>query len=182
MVTVNAYTWKEFVTGTSTEYIYGTQLNWNFDYVSAMVNKGVTGANIATNGLDSEALFAGSVITEGSIDYGTGDGMGVVQIGKDRTTTGGQMLIKGTALITAANTTNTDITIAFANGDVCTGGDPAFTAAPHVGVVCYTADTQVAYTYKAVGTDTMLINVAPALGTLTFTQNWTVYWDAVGDV
>ena len=181
MVTVNAFTWNEFVTGTNTQYVYGTQLNWNFDYVSAMINKGIAGVNIATAGLDSEALFAGSVITEGSVDYGTGDGMGVVQIGKDRTTTGGQMFVKGTALVTAAAVTNTDITIYFANGDVCTAGDPGFTAVPHVGVKCYTADTAVAYTYKAVATDSMQINVDPG-STATFTENWTVYWDAVGDI
>jgi len=181
MVTVNAYTWHEWATGTSTETLYGTGLNWNFDYVSALVNKGVTGANIATNGIDSEALFAGSVITEGAIDYGTGDGMGVVQIGKDRTTTGGQMLVKGTALATAAAVTNTDITIYFTNGDVCTAGDPGFTVAPHVHATCYTAATDAACTIKAVATDSMLVNV-DADGANNLTENWTVYWQAIGDV
>ena len=183
MVAINAYTWKEFVTGTGTEYIYGTQLNANFDYISAMVNKGVAGVNIATGGIDSPTLFAGSVITEGSIDYGTGDGVGVVQIGKDRTTTGGQMLVKGTSLITAANTTNTNITVYFTNGDVCTAGDPAYTAAPHLlNGYCVTADGNVYYAVLAEATDSMQINVAPAAGTLTFTQNWTYKWAVIGNV
>ena len=183
MVQVDAYTWKEWATGTSTETLYGSHLNGNYDYVSALVNKGITGANIATGGIDVNTLFAGSVITEGTIDYGTGDGLGVMQIGKDRTTTGGQMLVKGTNLITAAATTNTDITVYFANGDVCTAGDPAYTAAPHVlAGYCITADQNVYYAVKAVATNSMLINVAPAAGTLTFTQNWTLNWAVIGDV
>ena len=185
MVTVNAYTRHEWATGTSTETLYGTGLNWNFDYVSALVNKGVTGANIATNGIDSEALFAGSVITEGAIDYGTGDGMGVVQIGKDRTTTGGQMLVKGTAAVasvTGAGTTNTDITVYFTNGDVCTAGDPGFTASPHIGCVyIVTANTEVVYTRKAVATDSCQINIA-ATDTVLLGVDNTLYWEAIGDV
>lgn len=183
MTVVTAYTWKEWATGTSTETLYGSHLNANFDYVSDMANKGITGANIATGGIDSEALLAGSVVTEAAIDYGTGDGVGVVQIGKDRTTTGGQMLVKGASLITAANTTNTNITVYFTNGDVCTAGDPAYTAAPHLlSGYCVTADGNVHYAVLAEATDSMQINVAPAAGTLTFTQNWTYKWAVIGNV
>ena len=183
MVATDGYTWKEWATGTSTETLYGTHLNSNFDYVSAMINKGITGANIATGGIDANTLFAGSVITEGAIDYGTGDGVGSLQIGKDRTTTGGQMLVKGAALITAADTTNTSITVYFTNGDVCTAGDPAYTAAPHlVACYCVTADNNVSYAVLAEATDSAQINVAPAAGTLTFTENWTLKWAVIGDV
>jgi len=181
MVQTNAYTWHDWATGTSTETLYGSHLNNNFDYLSAIINKGITGANIATGGIDSAALFAGSVIVESAIDYGTGDGVGVVQIGKDRTTTGGQMAIKGTSLITAADTTNTDITVYFTNGDVCTAGDPGYTCAPHVYVTCYTDDTSARYTIKAVATDSALVNIDPG-DTATFTENWTLYWQAFGDI
>lgn len=166
---------------TATETLYGSHLNVLGSVCSALLNKGITGANIATGGIDAAALFAGSVITEGSIDYGTGDGLGVVQIGKDRTTTGGQMSIKGTSLITAANTTNTDITVYFTNGDVCTAGDPGYTAAPHAYATAYTANTDMCINIKACATNSMQINVDLG-GTATFTENWTIYWQAFGDV
>ena len=93
------------------------------------------------------------------------------------------MLVKGTNLITAANTTNTNITVYFTNGDVCTAGDPGFTAAPHVvAAYCVTADNNVFYAVLAEATNSMQINVAPAAGTLTFTENWTLKWVVVGNV
>ena len=181
MVQTDAYTWHEWATGTSTETAYGSHFNNNLDYLSAMINKGITGANIATGGIDANTLFAGSVVTEGAIDYGTGDGLGVVQIGKDRTTTGGQMMVKGTSLVTAADTTNTDVTVYFTNGDVCTGGDPGYSAAPHAYVTAYTANTEMCLNIKACATDSMQINVDLG-GTATISQDWTLYWQVFGDV
>jgi len=180
MVDPSGYDWKTWVEGTQSEILYGADLNTNFKLLTDLANKGIDGNNIANNGIDSGALIASGVVNESHIDYGVSDGLGVLQIGKDRTTYG-QMIVKGTSLITAANTTNTDITIYYSDGDVCTAGDPAFVGTPIVYAVAYTDNTEVNITYKQVATDSMLVNVDLG-GTLTFTENWTIYWMAYGNI
>lgn len=179
MVAINAYTWHEWVEGTNTEVLYGQHLNACMDYVSALLNKGVTGANVATGGIDAGALIAADIVGETHLDYTRASGGRILQIGKNTATVTGQMLVKGTSLITAANTTNTDITVYFTGGDCCTAGDPAFTGVPMVWADVYTADKP-AITIKACATNSCLINVDPA-STATFAADWTVYWCAVGN-
>jgi hypothetical protein len=178
MVAINAYTWHEWATGTTTETLYGAHLNAMGDYVSALINKGITGANIATGGVDAGALIAVDIIGEAHIDHSKASGARLLQIGKNTAVTG-QMIVKGTTLITAAATTNTDVTVYFTGGDCCTAGDPAFAAVPMVWAEVYTTQKPT-ITVKACATDSCLVNV-DCYDTETFANDWTLRWCAIGN-
>ena len=178
--------WTVFTTGTSGNVLYGADLNKNFSFVSLLVNKaitggGITGGNIANGGIDSGALIAANVITHNNLNFNAGGGCRVVQIGKAWTTTAGQFMAKGTALVTATNLTNTDVTIYFTGGDVCTAGEPVYQSPPHVYATVVTADPLSVVSIKAVATNSALINIDPP-GSATFAANWTLRWMAIGDV
>lgn len=175
--------WVTFTTGTASSVLYGWQLNNNFWYVSSVINKGITGQNIAVGGIDAGNLIAANIITHSNLNFNTGGGCRVAQIGKAWTTTAGQFVAKGTQQITAANTTNTDVTIYFTNGDVCTTGEPVYKVAPHLYVTCvYATPTEnPSIVVKAIATNSALINF-DAYDTNTITENVTIKWLAMGDI
>jgi hypothetical protein len=183
MVAPNAYTWTEFVETTATP-LYGVHLNRNFDYVSAIVNKGITGGNIATDGIDSAALIADGVITHGALDKGTGDGCRIVRIGMAANTTAGYFVAKGTVTIPISALTTTVYTttvITYSNGDVCTTGEPLYNAAPYFNAVpIYNNASNTAFiAVQAVGWQTALVKLDFG-GTLTCATSVAVQWMAVG--
>lgn len=177
MVSTNTYAWKEWTEGTGTEVLYGVDLNANFDYVSAVINKGITGANIATSGIDGAALIADDIIGEAKIDYSLSAGVRLLQIGKSTSTVTGQMIAKGTTLINATNSTVATITVYFSNGDC---GNPSFIAAPHVYAYIVTAEPPV------IGVSTITSGACvfrvDLNGAVTFTEAVTLYWQAYGNV
>ena len=182
MVAINAYTWVTFTTGTSGNVLYGTQLNYPFMYLSAMVNKGITGANIATGGIDAGALIAANIVTHGHLNFAANGGVKLLQIGKLTTITG-QFMANGSCVVASNTLTNTDTTVYFTNGEACTAGEPVYAAAPSVYVTCVYATPTTAPTVnvKSVGTNNAVINV-DAYGTSTMTEAITVKWLAIGRV
>jgi hypothetical protein len=182
MVAINAYTWVVFTTGTSGNVLYGTSLNYPFMYVSAMVNKGITGANIANGGIDAGALIAANIVTHGHLSFAANGGVKLLQIGKSTAVTG-QFIANGVATAAINTLTNTDVTVYFTNGEACTSGEPVYTAAPSVYVTCVyaTPTTAPTITLKSVATNNAVINV-DAYGTSTMTEEITLKWLAIGKV
>jgi hypothetical protein len=183
MVAINAYTWVTHSTGTVPYTLQGTMLNWPLQYLSAMVNKGITGANISTGGIDAGALIAANIITQGHLNFAANGGVKCAQIGKSTLYTG-QLMCKGTAAV-ASNTTvsNTVVTVYFTNGDGCTAGD-TFRAGtiPHVyaTVIYATPTTAPTLTVTTAASGGAQINVKA--WTSQMTEPLTVRWLAVGDV
>jgi len=175
--------WKEWVTGTNTEILEGSDLNDNFDYLSSMLAKGIISDYIADDAVTSPALAADAVV-EGVVDYGTSDGVGVCQIGKDRTTHG-QMIIKGDESVDTTTLTYKEITVYFTNGDVCTAGDPGFSGVPVAYATIYTNDEDMFCQVQACGTDSMLVRVdrgGRGETALAMETAQTMYWEAYGNI
>ena len=174
-----------FNTWAEGDVLYASDLTENFSLVTADLHS-ITGGQIAADAINAGTLIADDIIDESHMNYSdTVIGAGLLQIGKDRTTHE-QMMVKGTTLITAADVTNTDVTIAYANADCVTGGHPPYTAAPHVYVACYTdlgtwTPQDLGVHVEACGTTECTVNVNPP-DTLTFTENWTLHWMAVGNI
>ena len=173
-----------FNTWTESDVLYASDLNENFSLVTADLHS-ITGGQFAADAINAGTIIADDVVDETHLDYAdTVVGVGVLQIGKDRTTHQ-QMMVKGASVITAAATTNTDITITYADADCATAGEPVFTAAPHVYATVVTdlgiAAQDLGVNVVACGTDTCQVNV-DLPSTDTFTQDWTVYWMAVGNI
>ena len=178
MVDVAGYGFKVWETVT-TEPLTGADLNILGNYISDLLNKKITAAQISDDAI-SRAAIVDAAVGDSKLDYSTDGGCRVLKIGHDSTTTGSAMMIWGTSLLTAANTTNTTVTIIFSNAALCTAGDPAYTATPVVGAYVITADTDVAVQPTSVNTLQMEVYV-DASASETFTENWVVYWWAVGD-
>ena len=171
-------------TWTEGDVLYASDLNENFSLITADLNS-ITAGQIADDAINAGVMIDDDVITDGHLDYSdTVNGVGVLQIGKDRTTYE-QMMVKGTQLITAADVTETSVEIAYANGDCATAGEPVFLEVPHIYVTAYTdMGTDGAHhliDIVAAATDTCLVNLDIA-GATTITENWTLYWMAVGNV
>jgi hypothetical protein len=106
----------------------------------------------------------------------------ILQIGK-KAGTYQQFYCKGTALITAADTTVTDITITYANGDLCAAGEPVFSVAPHVKAWVYAYGAAGPHDVNVTTAGTATANVKVDLyHTVTFTENVVVYWEACGNM
>ena len=175
-------TWVEFVTTTNNVVLYGTELNVNFDFVSDMVNKGITDANIAEDGIADGAVIAADVIREEHLDYADANyGPRVMQIGKALNTYQ-QLYVQVTAEVATVAATNTDITIDYTDGNVVDGAEINFAIAPTL-VTAYviTAGTDAVAHPKVIGTDTMQINFKEAAGN-NITETQTLYWAVVGDI
>lgn len=177
--------WKEWVTGATTEYIYGTHLNGNFDYLSTLMAAGITGGNFAANAINSGNFIAADVVNDSHLNYAATAGAArVMQIGK-KAGAYQQFYCKGTSLITAANVMYTDITITYANGDICAAGEPVFAVVPHVKAW--------AYGYGAASAGPHMVDVTTA-GTLTanvryncydtetIAANVVIYWELCGNI
>jgi len=164
MVDVAAYTWVEFET-TTTAVLYGTQLNCVLDYVSAIVNKGITGAQLANSAVTTGNLGA-VVVTEGAINYThTQNGVGAWQCGKDRATYQQAAYVGAAAVTTLTDAANTNVTFYFTNCDCCTAGEPVFSATPYVGATVVTNDTGFVCHVSAVATDSCLVYLSAAATT-----------------
>ena len=170
-----------FNTWTESDVLYASDLNENFTLITAALHS-ITGGQIAPDAINAGTLIADDIVDETHMNYAdTVIGAGVLQIGKDRSTHG-QMMVKGTTLITAAATTNTSVTVTYANADCVTGGEPVYTAAPHVFCSVYSdLGTDGGLNMLACGTDSFSVNIDMP-GALTITEDWTVYWMAVGNV
>ena len=136
MVNVSAYTWTEFITTTATP-LYGVHLNRNFDYVSDLVNKGITGANIATSGVDSPALIANAMITDGHLDTGTGDGVRICRpFGSVATQTAGYKVAVGYTTMASTTATYSTMNVYYSQCLCYTTADTAsFNGPPYFSVV-----------------------------------------------
>lgn len=158
MVAIDGYTWVNFEE-TATAVLYGTQLNYVLDYVSAMVNKGVTGAQLADNAVTTGNLGA-VVVTEGAVNYThTQNGVGAWQCGKDRATYQQAMYIGNTAVASNTEAASTNVTFYFTNCDCCTAGEPSFGAVPFVQAMVATNDTSFICQVSAVATDSCLVHI-----------------------
>lgn len=175
--------WKEWSTGTTTEVLYGSDLNGNFDYLSTLLASGITGGNFAANAINSGNFVANDIVGEQHLNWAATTGPRVLQIGKSTAAAYEQFMCKGTSLITAANVTYTDITITFANGDICAAGEPVFTAVPHVTARVYAWGTDGPHHVDVVAcaTDTASIRL-DCNGAETITTNHIVYWEAYGNI
>lgn len=187
MVTSSLASWVTFTTGTAANVLYGTQLNANFSYLETLLKKGITGANIATGGIDAGALIAANIVTHANLNFNTSGGCRVVQIGKASNTTACQLALKGVATA-AINTTatNTDVTILYSSADVWGAAD-VYKAGhtPHVYVTCiYATPTEAPLlTLKSVTSGGAVVNVARTHTTDAYiTEAITVRWMAMGDI
>lgn len=182
MVAIGAYTWTSFTVGTVSNVLEGQQLNNNFAYVSAIINKGITGANIAASGIDAGALIAASIITHGHLSFAANGGVKCVQVGKS-TLKGSQLMLKGSCVVAVNTLTNTDTTVYFSSGDSWVAGDSYSVTAPHFYVTCVyaTPTTAPTVTVKSIVTNGAVINI-DAYGTSTMTEAITLKWMAFGDV
>jgi len=174
-----AGTWVSYTSGS---ILRSSDLNNNFAFVTAMVNKGITGANIATGGIDAGALIAASIITHGNMSFAANGGLKCIQIGKS-TVKGGQLMLKGSCVVAINTLTNTDTTIYFNSGDSWVAGDVYPTTAPHFYVNCVylTPTTAPTITVKSVAMNGAVVNI-DAYGTSTMTEAITLKWMAIGDV
>ena len=171
-------------TWTEGDVLYASDLNFNFSSITADLHS-ITGGQLAADAVNAGTLIADDVVDETHLDWSDAvNGVGALQIGKDRTTHE-QMMVKGTSLLTAANTTNTDVVITYANADCVTGGEPVYTAVPHVYVTAYTDvgtdGSHAIINVVAAATDKCTVNVDLAAAG-TFTENWTLYWMVVGNI
>jgi hypothetical protein len=179
MVTAGAYAWHEWATGSTTEVVHGSHLNGNFDFISHIVNTGVGSENIEAGAVVAAKITDGA-IGEAHINHGTDGGARVLMIGLADDTTGSAMMVWGTVLIGAANTTNTDVTVTFSNGEMCTAGDPGYSATPVVGAYIITAAaSEMDVNPTSVGTEQAVFNI-DLPGAVTFTEDVVMYWWAVG--
>lgn len=171
--------WHAYV---AEEVLRSADLNNNFAFVTAMINKGITGANIAAGGIDAGALIAASVVTHGNISFAANGGLKCVQIGKS-TVKGGQLMLKGSCVIAINTFTNTDTTIYFNSGDSWVAGDVYPTTAPHFYVNCVyaTPTTAPSITVKSIATNGAVVNI-DAYSTSTMTEAITLKWMAIGDM
>jgi hypothetical protein len=181
VTTASSNTWVSYTTGTTSNVLYGTSLNYNFWYLTSLINKGITGANIATAGIDAGALIAGGIITHGHVTFVANGGLKCVQIGKSTTFTG-KMVACG-AVVVSSNTaiSSTDVTITFTAGDGMTAGD-TFRNVPivYATVMCGAPSTVPVITVKAAATNTANINFQA--WTSQMTQGYSIKWMAIGDV
>ena len=181
MVAINQYQWYTHTTGTQSYALTGGMLYYPFQYVSDMINKGITGANIATGGIDSGALIAANIITHGKLNFAANGGVKCAQIGKATTYTG-LMVLKGTTAI-ASNTTisSTVVTVYYSAADGWASGD-TFRSAPHVyaTVVCATPSTAPTITVTSVASGGAQIHFNA--WTSSMTEPYTIRWVAIGDV
>lgn len=166
------------------EVLYPADLNENFSLITAVLHS-ITGGQFAADAINAGTIIADDIVDETHMNYAaTVNALRCLQIGK-ATGTHQQLMLKGTSLLTAANTTNTDVEIAYANADIASGGDPVYLAAPHVYVTVVTdlgdAAQDLGINVKAHATDTCLVNI-DLPSTDTFTQNWTLYWTVLGDI
>jgi hypothetical protein len=183
MVAINAYTWYTHGTDTVPYTLKGTMLNWPLCYLSDMVNKGITGANIATGGIDAGALVSANIITHGHLNFAANGGVKCPQIGKSTAYTG-QLICKGTVAV-ASNTTvsSTVVTVYFTNGDGCTAGD-VFRAGtiPHVYATVIYATPTTAPTLTVTTATTGGAQIGVSAWTSQMTQALTIRWFAIGDI
>jgi len=175
--------WKEWSTGTTTEVLYGADLNGNFDYLSSALAGGLTNGNFASGAIGDGNKIANDIVGEQHLNWAATTGPRVVQIGKSTAAAYEQFYCKGTSLITAANTTVTDITITYANGDICAAGEPVYTAVPHVKAWVYAYGTNGSHYVDVTTAGTATANVKVDLNAAeTFAANMVVYWEVCGNV
>lgn len=178
--------WKVWVT-TITTVLYASDLNDNMDYLSNLTTN-ITGGNLAADCINDGSFIDNEVIQENHLDYSDAtDGIGVLQIGKDRTTHE-QMLVKGTAaMVSNTAVTSTTQIVYFTNGDCCTAGEPVYTAAPHFNAWIYSNDSNIGCYVEAVATDSALLRVdldfkGDADGSSTLDVAQVIYWEACGNI
>ena len=166
-------------TWTEGNVIHAASLNENFTLITAVLHS-ITGGQMAADAINAGTIIANDVVDETHLDYsGTVDGVGVLQIGKDRATHE-QMMVKGTCQATIAAVTIQDVTFAYANADCVTGGEPVYSAVPHVIATVYTDDTDYVCDIKVAGTTQCTIQVGPGAGNIIASQ--TVYVMVVGNI
>ena len=173
--------WNTWADG---EVLYAASLNENMTLITGVLHS-ITGGQIAADAINAGTLIADDVVDETHLDYAdTVNAVRCLQIGK-KTATHQQLMLKGTSLVTAANVTQTDITITYANADIASSGDPVFIGIPHVFLTVYsdmgTLGEDLNLTVQAVATDTCQAHL-DVPGAVTITENWTVYWMVMGDI
>ena len=168
-----------FNTWTESDVLYASDLNENFTLITAVLHS-ITGGQIAADAINAGTLIADDIIDETHMNYAdTVIGAGVLQIGKDRTTHE-QMMVKGIVTATIQALTITDITFAYANADCVTGGEPVYSAVPHVIATCYTDDTDYVCDVKQAGTTNCVVQCGPGTGNLVASQD--IYVMVVGNI
>ena len=167
-----------FNTWTESDVLYASDLNENFTLITGDLHS-ITGGQIAADAINAGTLIADDVVDETHLDYAdTVVGVGVLQIGKDRTTHE-QMMVKGIVTATVQAVTITDITFAYANAD-CVTALPVFSAAPHVIATCYTDDTDYVCDIKQAGTTNCVVQAGPGTGNIIASQD--IYIMVVGNI
>ena len=166
-------------TWTESDVLYASDLNENFTLITAVLHS-ITGGQIAADAINAGTLIADDIVDESHMNYAdTVLGAGVLQIGKDRSAHE-QMMVKGIVTATIQALTITDVTFAYANADCVTGGEPVYSAVPHVIATAYTDDTDYVCDVKAVGTTNCEVQVGPGAGNLVASQD--VYIMVVGNI
>ena len=172
-VTLNVYTAGQVLSAAS--------LNADNVAIVSILSAGITGENIAPDGISDGTFIADDVIGESHVNWSdTVDGLRGMQIGKEANTYE-RYYVHGTASV--ASTTDAQVvtvTITYNDDVVVTTGGIVFAATPHVSAEVYTSDTAIGAFVVAAATDTAKVEIHKSDTYLTTAQ--VLYWKAVGDV
>ena len=147
----------------------------------AVLNAGLTGANIAPDGVSSGTFIADDVIGESHMNWAdTTDGVKGMQIGKEANTYQRVHAIGTSAVASVTNAAVVTVTVTYNNDVIMTAGGVVFAATPHVIPYVLTSDTAIGAFVVAAGTANATINVCKSDTYLTTAQ--VLYWKVVGNV
>lgn len=171
--------WKSW---SDDEILYSADLNGNFQYLTDLIDGGITAGMFGADCINDVTFIADNVIDDTHVDFSGDNGVpaAVLQRGRDTATYVEQWIFHGTAGCAATNTNYTDITITFSDAEMADSGEPSFEGSPffdaNVAHTATTTDDIYHCVIKSISTNQAVVTIIHDTDTIadTLTINWMV--------
>ena len=155
--------WNAWTAG---QVLSASHVNENFSSITAILHS-ITGGQIAADAINAGTLIADDVVDENHLDWAdTVNGVGALQIGKNRATYQ-QMMVKGATEVQPVAATVGTIAFTYSNTgyvDCISAGEPVFTGTPCVIATAVTDDAAYIVRVSTADSQSCVIIAGPSGG------------------